>query len=115
MENIFFTQKSFYLQGILNKINEQESFLDCKHKHMMKSGAPPDSLSLEGPLLTFNVPRLKLDKGNLGYLEQGWEDFLLSIPQNCETLYIYDNKFGLFECFIELSLYTSISFARLGF
>ena len=33
-----FTQESFYIQGILNNINEQEtSFLDCKHKHMMKS------------------------------------------------------------------------------
>ena len=38
-----FTQESFNLQGILNDINEQDkSFLDCKHKHMMKSGAPPD-------------------------------------------------------------------------
>ena len=38
-----FTHESFYLQGILNNINEQDtSFLDCKHKHMMKSGAPPD-------------------------------------------------------------------------
>ena len=33
---------SIDLQGILNDINEQDtSFLDCKHKHMMKSGAPP--------------------------------------------------------------------------
>ena len=38
-----FTQKSFYLQGILNDINEQDSFfLDCKHKHMAKSGAQLD-------------------------------------------------------------------------
>ena len=37
-----FTQESCYLQDILNDINEQDtSFLDCKHKHMMKSGAPP--------------------------------------------------------------------------
>ena len=39
-KNIF-TQESFYLQSIriLNDINEQDtSFLDCKHKHMMKSG-----------------------------------------------------------------------------
>ena len=36
-------KKVSYLQGILNDINEQDtSFLDCKHKHMMKSGAPPD-------------------------------------------------------------------------
>ena len=41
----FFTQKSLYLQGIPNDINEQDkSFLDCKHKHMMKSGAPPDKV-----------------------------------------------------------------------
>ena len=40
-ENIF-AQESFYLQGILDDINEQNtSFLNCKHKHMMKSGAPP--------------------------------------------------------------------------
>ena len=38
-----FRQGSFYLRGILNDINEQDtSSLDCKHKHMMKSGAPPD-------------------------------------------------------------------------
>ena len=30
---------------MLNDINEQDpSFLDCKHKHMMKSGAPPDKV-----------------------------------------------------------------------
>ena len=38
-----FTQESFYLQGILNDINEEDtSFHHCKHKHMMKSGAPPE-------------------------------------------------------------------------
>ena len=42
MENMFFSQEIFYLQGILNDINEQDtSFLKCKHKHMLKSGAPP--------------------------------------------------------------------------
>ena len=42
-----FTQKSFYLQGKLNDINEQNTFfLDCKHKHMMKSGAPPDKVGV---------------------------------------------------------------------
>ena len=39
-----FAQESFYLKGILDDINEQDtSFLDCKHKHMMKSGAPPEN------------------------------------------------------------------------
>ena len=40
-----FLQEIFYLQAILNDINEHHtSFLDCKHKHMMKSGAPPDKV-----------------------------------------------------------------------
>ena len=47
MENIFFTQESFHLQGILHDINEQDtSFLECKHKHMMKIGAPLDKVEV---------------------------------------------------------------------
>ena len=35
------------IQGILNDTNEEgTSFLDCKHKHMMKSGAPPDKVEV---------------------------------------------------------------------
>ena len=42
-----FTQESFYLHGIPKDINEQEaSLLDCKHKHMMKCGAPPDKVGV---------------------------------------------------------------------
>ena len=42
MKKYIFAQEYFYLQGILDDINEQDtSFLDGKHKHMMKSGAPP--------------------------------------------------------------------------
>ena len=38
-------QESFYLQGKLDDINEKDtSFLDCKHKHIMKRGAPPDEI-----------------------------------------------------------------------
>ena len=45
--NIYLTQKISYLQGILNDINEQDtSFLDCKHTHMMKIGAPPDKVGV---------------------------------------------------------------------
>ena len=41
MRKYIFAPESFYLQGILDDINEQDtSFLDCKYKHMMKSGAP---------------------------------------------------------------------------
>ena len=47
MRKYIFAQESFYLQGILNDINEQDtSFLDCKHKHMMKYGAPPDKFGV---------------------------------------------------------------------
>ena len=43
MRKYIVAQESFYLQGIFNDINEQDtSFLDCKHKHMMKCGDPPD-------------------------------------------------------------------------
>ena len=49
-KNIF-SQESFYLYGIFNNISEQDtSLLDCKYKHMMKSGAPPDKV---GVLLRF--------------------------------------------------------------
>ena len=40
-------KESFYLHGIFNDITEQDtSLLDCKHKHMMKSGAPPDKVGV---------------------------------------------------------------------
>ena len=45
MGKYIFTQESLFLQGILNDISEQDtSFLDCKHKHVTKSGAPPDKV-----------------------------------------------------------------------
>ena len=47
MRKYIFAHESFYLQGILNDISEQgTSILDCKPKHMMKSGAPPDKLGV---------------------------------------------------------------------
>ena len=47
MRKYISAQESFYLQGILSDINEQDmSFLDCKHKHMIKCGAPPDKLRI---------------------------------------------------------------------
>ena len=42
-EKFILAQESIYLQGIFDDINEQDtSFVDYKHKYMMKSGAPPD-------------------------------------------------------------------------
>ena len=51
MRKFIFAQESFYLQGILNGINELDtSFLDCKHKHMMKCGAPPYKFGVHVPM-----------------------------------------------------------------
>ena len=50
MRKYIFAQVSFYLQGILYDINQQDtSFLDCKNKHMMKCGAPPDKCGVQLP------------------------------------------------------------------
>ena len=50
-EKINFCTRKFCVQSILNDINEQDtSFLDCKHKHMMKSGAPPDKFGVYLPI-----------------------------------------------------------------
>ena len=61
-EKIFFAQESFYLQGILDDINEQDtSFLDCKHKHMMKSGAPPDKFGVLYRMVTYRISCLQTE------------------------------------------------------
>ena len=50
----FYTRK---LQGILDDIREQDiSFLDCKHKHMMKSGAPPHKFIVLCGMVTYRIP-----------------------------------------------------------
>ena len=50
MRKYIFAQESFYLQGIHNDISEQDtSFLNCKHKHMMKCEAPPDKFGVQVP------------------------------------------------------------------
>ena len=64
--NYIFAHESFYLQGILDNINEQDpSFLDCKHKHMMKSGAPPDKFGVLYHMVTYRNPWSKMDKVDL--------------------------------------------------
>ena len=56
-EKYIFTQESFYLQRIFNDITEQDtSLLDCKHKHMMKSGASPDKVGVLHCLLPNRIP-----------------------------------------------------------
>ena len=65
---MFFTQKIFFLKGILSDINEQyTSFFACKHKHMMKSGAPPDKVRVLYLLLPMELhgdPDIKMTVSN---------------------------------------------------
>ena len=57
MRKYISAQESFYVQGILDDINEQDtSFLDCKHKHMIKSGAPPDKFEVLYRMVTYRIP-----------------------------------------------------------
>ena len=58
MENIFLHKKeSFYLQGIVSDITEQDtSFLNCEHRHMIKSGAPPDKVKSPVLSVTYIIP-----------------------------------------------------------
>ena len=60
-ENIFL-HKKFLSKGMLKDITEQETFLDCKQKHMMKSVAPPDKVGILHRLLPieFIVPQAEL-------------------------------------------------------
>ena len=47
-----FTQESFIYKVCSTIYHEQDtSFHDCKHKHMMKSGAPPDKFRVLQRLL----------------------------------------------------------------
>ena len=58
-----FKQESFCLQGILDDVNEQDpSSLECKHKHMKKSGAPPEKFGVLPGLfpIEFNFSQAEL-------------------------------------------------------
>ena len=77
-----FAQESFYLQGILNDISEQDtSFLNCKHKHMMKRGAPPDKFRVLYRMVTYRISWFHRQNNFKGYhsLVPG----LISIFQKC--------------------------------
>ena len=70
MRKYIFAEESFYLQGILNYINEQDtSFLDCKHKHMIKCGAPPDKFGILYRMIPVRIPWFhKQNFGSWSYL-----------------------------------------------
>ena len=67
-EKIYFCTRKFYLPGILDDINEEDtSFLDCKHKHMMKSGAPPDKFGVLYCMVTYRTPWFTRRINSKGY------------------------------------------------
>ena len=46
-EKIYFAQESFIYKVYSTIYHKQDtSYLDCKHKHMMKIGAPPDKFGV---------------------------------------------------------------------
>ena len=54
-EKIYFCTRKFL--SILNDINKQgTSFLDYKHKHMIKRGAPPDKFGVLYRMFTYRIP-----------------------------------------------------------
>ena len=56
-KKIHFCTRKFPSTSILDDIKEQDiSFLDCKHKHMMKSGAPPDKFRVLYCMVTYRIP-----------------------------------------------------------
>ena len=46
MENIFLHKKVSIYKVYSTISMNRTSFLDCKHKHMMKGGAPPDKVGV---------------------------------------------------------------------
>ena len=57
-EKISFCTRKFLSIRYTHDINEQDtSFLDCKHKHMMKSGAPPDKFRVLYRMVTYKIRR----------------------------------------------------------
>ena len=55
-EKFISAQEGFYLQDILNDINQQgTSFLDCKHKYMMKCRAPTDKFKVLYYMFTYRI------------------------------------------------------------
>ena len=65
---IYFCTRKFLFTRYINDINEQDtSFVDCKHKHMMKSGAPPDKFEALYCMFSYRIPWLSLF-GSWSYL-----------------------------------------------
>ena len=58
MRKYIFAQEIFIyiVQLTMNHAEQNTYFLDCKHKHMMKSGAPPDKFGALYCMFTYRIP-----------------------------------------------------------
>ena len=55
-----FVQDCYYFQGIFSYINQRDtSSLDCKHKHMLENGAPPDKCDVLYTSVSYRIPWFK--------------------------------------------------------
>ena len=94
MGNYIFIQESFYLQGILDEINKQDtSFRHCKHKHMIKSGAQPGKVGVLCRLLPIEFHGFTSRIDSKGYL------WFLVLSHFLEKIlvplkFINNNRFG---------------------
>ena len=52
----------------MDDLKEQDtSFFDCQHKHMMKSGAPPDKFGVLYRMVTYRIPWFHSKINSKGY------------------------------------------------
>ena len=56
-EKIYFCTRKFLSTRYTHDVNDQDtSFLYCKHKQMMKCGAPPDKFGVLYCMVTYRIP-----------------------------------------------------------
>ena len=61
------------------------SFLECKHKHMMKSGAPPDKVGSPAPSVIYRIPWFHKQLAEL--ISKGYHSLVPSLISIFSTWY----------------------------
>ena len=78
-----YAQCRFYFQGMFSYINKRGTFSpDCKHKHVLEDGAPPDKFGVLYRLLhtEFNGCNSRIDvSGLLYFVSWYYLDFLQTV------------------------------------
>ena len=89
---------TFYLQDILDDINEQDtSFLNCKHKHMMKSGAPPEKFIVLCRMVTYRIPWFHKQNQFLGLSLFGSWFYLKFLEMVWVPLNLHAQTFNMYQ------------------